>query len=106
MKAEASAGANAVGKELAIIHQSFMLDPLAPLTFVIEKHNKQEAPSPNNFQQASQAAAELLGYASTRISHLRREKIVGDVNKALLPLAVEDDNFTDAPPYLFDNELA
>ena len=57
MKTEASAGAKAGDKELAKI-QFFVLDTLAPLTFVIEKHNKQEAPSPNDFLQASLAAAE------------------------------------------------
>ena len=105
MKAEASAGAKSRDKGLAKI-QSFVLDALAPLTFMINKHNRQEAPSPNDYKEASLAAAELLGNASARISRLRREKIVGDVNKALLLLAMEDDNFRDAPPYLFSNEFA
>ena len=52
------------------------------------------------------AVAELLGKANARISRLRREKVVADVNRALLPVAQEDDNFMDAPPYLFGNEFA
>ena len=73
---------------------------------MINKHNRQEAPSPSDIKEASPAAAEILGNASGRISCLKREKIVGDVNKALLRLAMEDDNFRDALPSLFGNKLA
>lgn len=105
MKAEASTGAKARDKELAKI-QSFVLDALAPLTTMIDKENRQEAPPAKDYREASLAAVELLGNANARISRLRREKVVTDVNKALLPIALEDDNFRDAPPYLFGNEFA
>ena len=105
MKAEASAGAKAYDKELAKI-QSFVLDALAPLSMVIDRGNRQETPSPKEYREASLVAAELLGNANARISRLRREKVVADVNKALLPIAQDDDNFRDAPPYLFGNEFA
>ena len=105
MKAETSTGAKARDKELAKI-QSFVLDALAPLTSVIDSENRQEDPSVKEYKEASVAAAELLGNASARISRLRREKIVLDMNKALLPIAQEDDNFREAPPYLFGSGFA
>ena len=100
MRAEASSGAKTYNKELVKI-QSFVLDALAPLTTVTDMHNRRKAPSAKDYREASLAAAEPLGNASARISRLRRERIVTDVNKALLPLALEDDNFVDAPPFLF-----
>ena len=44
--------------------------------------------------------------ANATISRLRREKVVADVNRVLLPIAQEDDNFMDVPPYLFGNDFA
>ena len=91
MKVETSADAKARDKELAKI-QSFVLDALAPLTSEINKENRQEDPSVKEYKEASLAAVELLRNASATISHLQREKIVMDINKALLPIAQEDEN--------------
>ena len=104
MNAEASTGAKVYDKELAKI-QSFVLDALASLTTVIDKYDSREVPSVKNYREASLAAAELLGNASVRISRLRRERIVTDVNRALLPLALEDDNFVDTLPFCSEVSL-
>ena len=49
---------------------------------------------------------ELSGNANARISRLRREKVCQDLNKALIPLAKDDENFDNAPPALFGTEFA
>ena len=77
--------------------QSLVLDALALLTTVIDRLNRHEAPSAKDYREASLAAAELLENASARISCLRRDRIVTDVNRALMLLALEDDKFLDAP---------
>ena len=56
--------------------------------------------------QAAKAAVQLVGNASTRISHLRRKKVVSGLNTALMPLVEEDKNFATAPPALFGTEFA
>ena len=50
---------------------------------------------------AAKAAIELVGNASARIIHCRKTKIISQMNKALLPLTEEDENFVDAAPALF-----
>ena len=101
MKVEASA----YDKELAEI-QSFVLDALGPLTTVIDRHNRYEAPLRYEHREVSLVEAELLGNANVRISCLRRERIVGDVNRALLSTTQGDNNFMDPPPYFLTNEFA
>ena len=56
--------------------------------------------------QAVKTAVELIGNANASISHLRREKVIGELNKALLPLIGDDDNFKEATPPLFGTEFA
>ena len=104
MKVEALAGAKAYDKELVKI-QSFVLGALAPLTLIIDRDNRRDTPFPKEYREATLAAAELLGNANTGISCLRREKVAADANRALLPIAQEDDNFLNGPPYLFGNEF-
>ncbi len=52
------------------------------------------------------AAMELVSNASAKITHLWREKVTTDLNKALLPVAKEATNFQSAPPSLFGTEFA
>ena len=49
---------------------------------------------------------ELSGNANARISRLRREKVCQVLNKDLIPLAKDDQNFDNAPPALFGTEFA
>ena len=54
---------------------------------------------------AVSAALQLLGNANGKLSHLRREKAVNDLNKSLLPLINADEDFTEAAPLLFGKEF-
>ena len=51
-------------------------------------------------------AVELIGNANANMSHLRRERVVSDLNKALLPIVGDDANFKEAAPLLFGTEFA
>ena len=102
MRTEVSSSAKADDKELAKV-QSFVLDSLAPLTALLEQG---EEMSHDEVRDATLAAVELIGNANARISHLRREKIVTCVNKALLPLARDDERFAEAAPHLFGSDFA
>ena len=48
-------------------------------------------------REATLTAVDLLGSANTRISRLRHEKVINDLNKSLAPLVREDDQFKEAP---------
>ena len=47
---------------------------------------------------ATKAAIELIGNANAKISHLRRKKVISQLNKSLLPLVEEDSNFGEVAP--------
>ena len=102
LKQELSAPVKQEDKELAKI-QAFVLDALAPLTTILEETGGDQD---SGVHQAAKAAVQLVGNASAKISHLRRKKVVGGLNTALLPLVEEDRNFTKAPPSLFGTEFA
>ena len=101
LKTEIPPATKAVDKELATI-QSHVLDALAPLSAILE--TKQDVPKET--VSAVTDAVKLLGNASARISHLRRTKVISQMNKALLPLVEEDSNFGEASPSLFGPEFA
>ena len=61
---------------------------------------------PDAIWDATLAAMPLIGNASSRISRMQREKIIGSVNNTLLPLAKEDKSFNLAPPNLFGPDIA
>ena len=105
LKSELSQATMAADKELATI-QTFALDALSPLTAIIEADTKGENITNTQGVNAVKAAIELIGNANARISHLRRTKIISQMNKSLLPLTEDDSNFTDAPPTLFGSEFA
>ena len=48
---------------------------------------------------------ELIGNANANMSHLWRERVVSDLNKALLPIVGDDSNFREASPLLFGTEF-
>ena len=85
--------AKAVDKELARI-QTFVLDALAPLTAMLE-----------NVDQLW-VHYELIGNANARMSRLQREKLVGAINKQLLPLVKEDADFSEAAPNLLGPDFS
>ena len=102
MRTEVSSSVKVDDKELAKI-QSFVLDSLAPHTALLEQGQDM---SPDEVRDATSAAVELIGNANARISCLRREKIVTCVNKVLLPLARDEEHFTEAAPQLFGTDFA
>ena len=87
LKTEFPAHAKGLDKELAKV-QSFVLDALAPVTSLLERDL-----SPSAVYEAAVATTELIGNANARISRLQREKIVGAINKSLLPLAQDEDAY-------------
>ena len=105
LKSELSRATKAADKELATI-STYVLDALSPLTAIVEADTKGENIIITQGVNAVKAAIELIGNADARISHLRRTKIISQMNKSLLPLTEDDDNFTDAPPTLFGPEFA
>jgi hypothetical protein len=56
--------------------------------------------------QAVRSGIQLVGNANAHLSHPRRERVVSDFNKSLLPIVGDDSNFKDAAPLLFGTEFA
>ena len=105
MKPEASSTTKVTDKQLAKV-QTLLLDSLAPLTMLLEAHHRGDESDPKDVVRAVKAAVELIGNANAHMSNLRRVKVIGDINKALLPLVGDDINFVEAPPLLFGTEFA
>ena len=105
MRSEASTAAKAADKQLAKV-QTLLLDSLAPLTSVIESHHKGDTLDLKEVVQAVRSGITLIGNANAHLLHLRRERIVNEMNKALLPIVGDDDNFKEAAPLLFGTEFA
>ena len=102
MRSEVSSNTKADDRELAKI-QSFVLDSLAPLTALLEQG---EVMSPGEVKDAASTAVQLIGNANARMSRLRREKIITSMNRTLLPLVKDDENFMEAAPHLFGGNFA
>ena len=105
MKSEASAATKATDKQLVKV-QTLLLDSLAPLTSILETHNNGESLDLRGVIRAVRSGITLIGNANCHLLHLRRERIVSDMNKALLPIVGDDDNFKEAAPLLFGTEFA
>ncbi len=105
IKSEVTMATRNADKELARL-QSLVLDSLAPLTHLLEAEQRGGPPTWEEAKKAVVAATELVSNASAKITHLRREKVTTDLNKALLPVAKEAANFQSAPPSLFGTEFA
>jgi len=101
IKMEIQPATKAADKELAVI-QSHVLDALAPLSAILETKDD----VPEETMKVATDAIKLLGNASARISHLRRTKVITQVNKTLLPLVEDDSNFVEVSPSLFGPEFA
>ena len=100
LKSELSWPTKTTDKELTTV-QTYMLDALLPFTAIVEADTRGENISNTQGVNAVKAAIELIGNANARISHLSRTKVIFQMNKSLLPLTEEDDNFTKVPTALF-----
>ena len=89
MRAETTSNAKSLDKELSKI-QTFAI---APLTVMLEN---MESLANQDLQLATTGAIQLIGNANTKISRLRREKIVRSINKSLLPLVKDDQPYINA----------
>ena len=105
LKLGVSQNVKAADKELGSI-QSAVLDAMARLTSIVEADAKGDNVTHKQAVNAAKAAIELVGNANSRINYLRRTKIISQMNKALLPLTEEDQNFVDAAPALFGPAFA
>ena len=89
-----------VDKDLAKI-QTFVLDALALLVSILDLNSRDHCPAYQDTIDAISTTVELIGNANARISHLRQEKVTLGLNKTLLPLCQDDENFKSAAPSLF-----
>ena len=105
MKPEVSATTKAANMQLAKM-QTLLLDGLAPMTSVLENHHRGDTLNQKEVIQAVRSTVELIGNANANMSHLRRERIIRDLNKAPLPIVGDDSNFKDAAPLVFGTEFA
>ena len=105
MKSETSSATKVVDKQLAKV-QTMLLDSLALLTSILETHHKGDTLDQKDVIQAVRSGIQLIGNANAHLVHLRRERIVSDMNKALLPIVGDDTNFKEAAPLLFGTEFA
>ena len=105
MKPEASSATKTADKQLAKV-QTLLLDSMAPLASVVESHNRDESFKEKEVIEAVKAAIQLVGNANAHMSHLRRERVVCDINRSLLPIIEDDKMFREATPLLFGTEFA
>ena len=103
LKEEVSKKCKQLDKELAKVH-TFMLDAMAPLIQL--RDLDWESASGEDVSMCVDGAIRLLGNASSRMATLRRESVLTDVNRSLLPLASSDELFANAPPNLFGADFA
>ena len=75
MKPEVSAATKTIDKQLAKV-QTLMLDTLAPLTSVMESHNRGNTLEQKEVLQAVKVAISLVGTANATMSHLLRESYI------------------------------
>ena len=73
---------------------------------LLEAHHRSDESDPKDVVRAVMAAVELISNANAHMSNFRRVKVIGDINKALLPLVGDDTNFVETPPLLFGTECA
>ena len=101
LKLEISQQAKTTDKELAKI-QTFVLDSLATLS-----HLGIGCAGPWNHPCRSYIYSEGHHRANWQCQcHLRRSKIISQLNKSFIPLIKEDSNFEDVAPSLFGPEFA
>ena len=100
MKSETSSATKVTDKQLARV-QTLLLDSLAPLTSILEAHHNGDILDQKEMVHAVKSGMQLIGNANAHLLHLRRQRVVSDINKALLPVVGDDKNFKEAAPLLF-----
>ena len=101
LKTEIPQTAKSLDSNLARVQMLYM-DALAHLTALSES----EELSFKNVRRATTTAMALIGNANSRLSRLRREKLVNSFNKSLLLLVKEDKDFAETTTYLFRADFA
>ena len=104
LKPEISQQTNTADKELAKI-QTFVLDSVAPLSHLMELDAQGHEITYTDAIDTIKAAIELIGNANAKINHLRRSKVISQLNKSLILLVEEDSNFEGVAPSLFGPEF-
>ena len=105
MRSETSAATKTADKQLVKI-QALLLDSVAPLISILEAHHNGDTLDQKEVIQVVRSGITLIGNANAHLLHLRRERIVGEINKALLPIVGDGSNFKEAAPLLFGMEFA
>ena len=77
--------------------QTLMLDAVAPLVHILQKGLL----TPEVAMKAAKVALGLIGNASAQQAKEQRKNVLKDMNKDVMPLAEEDDQFQGAAPLLF-----
>lgn len=102
VKTEVNSATKLTDRKLARI-QTFVLDSLAPPISILDCVNQGGSLS---HEEVMKTAVQLIGNTNAQISHLRKEKVTCNINKGLLPLGKEEDNFKEAAPLLFGPDFA
>ena len=97
MKSEVSVATKSFDKQLAKL-QTLLLDSLTLLTALLETHHKGELLDSSETLRAVKAIVQLIGNANSNMSHLQRVRIIGDMNKILLPIVGDDSNLVQHLP--------
>ena len=66
-----------------------VLDAVAPLTLVLETHQRGADLDSKEVLKTVSAALELFGTAGAHVSHLQIEKVTATIKKTLLPLVAK-----------------
>lgn len=104
IKKELPKDASDLDKKLSRL-QNFLLDAVGPLVFTMEDLVTKDNPDPEKTLVAIQASLRILGNASAQFSQERRTKALSKLNPDLKTL-VDDEDFSDAAPYLFSSGFA
>ena len=80
--------------------QNFSLDAIGPLVVAMEELTEKEEPDVSVVTAAVQQGLRFLGNCSAHFSQERRAKALAKLNPDLKCMA-EDEDFTQAPPFLF-----
>ena len=92
------------GDSTAAKIQTLMLDAVAPLVHILEEGQKGTL-TPEVAIKASKVTLGLLGNASAHQSKERQKNVLKDMNRDVMSLAEEEDQFKDAAPLLFGDGL-
>ena len=97
MRSETSAATKTADKQFVKI-QALLLDSLAPFTSILEAHHNGDTLDQKEVIQVVRSGITFIGNANAHLLHLRRERIVGEINKALLPIVGDDSNLARSLP--------